>query len=248
MLLLKTLIIVKIDVGTDEDLKWHIEDDKFRKDEEAVLNQGKIIRNSPGKNIIKGVVRNIFATKYPIYQNGKIEGLMGYFIDPEVVMPSSDDIKNAIFVDPTTGLMNIMGFVSTSFQYEDNYRLNKEDYAMITLKIPAYEQIEEIQGKDVAEEMMSLIVEKLRHHFKSEAAISRIGSWHFAIIEKKVSQQEIKERMEACVQDIMIIRYIGNHRCTLYVDYKIVLGSQEENHLSNLNLINLDMLAQSTND
>jgi EAL domain-containing protein (putative c-di-GMP-specific phosphodiesterase class I)/GGDEF domain-containing protein len=233
---------------TDEDLKWHIEDDKFRKDEEAVLNQGKIIRNSPGKNIIKGVVRNIFATKYPIYQNGKIEGLMGYFIDPEVVMPSSDDIKNAIFVDPTTGLMNIMGFVSTSFQYEDNYRLNKEDYAMITLKIPAYEQIEEIHGKDVAEEMMSLVVEKLRHHFKSEATISRIGSWHFAIIEKKVSQQEIKERMEACVQDIMNIRYIGNHRCTLYVDYKIVLGSQEENHLSNLNLINLDMLVQSTND
>lgn len=85
MLLLKTLIIVKIDVGTDEDLKWHIEDDKFRKDEEAVLNQGKIIRNSPGKNIIKGVVRNIFATKYPIYQNGKIEGLMGYFIDQKLL-------------------------------------------------------------------------------------------------------------------------------------------------------------------
>lgn len=65
---------------TDEDLGWNIEVDKFRDDEKKVL-EGVSTYREFGHCIRKGEVRDIVASKAPLYEDGKIVGLVGSFED-----------------------------------------------------------------------------------------------------------------------------------------------------------------------
>ena len=65
---------------TDEDMGWHPDPQPFMEDELRVL-QGESTHNVHGQCIIKGEVREIIATKTPIYDNGEVIGFVGYFID-----------------------------------------------------------------------------------------------------------------------------------------------------------------------
>lgn len=65
---------------TDEDMGWHPDPIPFMEDELGVL-KGKSTHNVHGQCIVKGEIRDIIATKTPIYDNGEIIGLVGSFMD-----------------------------------------------------------------------------------------------------------------------------------------------------------------------
>ncbi len=65
---------------TDEDMGWHPDPEPFKQDEIRVL-QGVSTHNVRGQCIIRGEVREIMATKTPIYDNGEIIGFIGSFMD-----------------------------------------------------------------------------------------------------------------------------------------------------------------------
>ncbi|MBQ7678127.1 MAG: response regulator [Lachnospiraceae bacterium] len=65
---------------TDEDMGWHPEPEKFMQDELRVL-QGESTRLVHGTCIIRGKTRDILASKSPLYEEGRIIGLVGSFID-----------------------------------------------------------------------------------------------------------------------------------------------------------------------
>ncbi|MBQ1593255.1 MAG: PAS domain-containing protein, partial [Treponema sp.] len=65
---------------TDEDMGWHSDPEPFKQDELAVLS-GKSTYKVQGKCFIRGEERDIVASKRPLYENGKIIGLVGSFID-----------------------------------------------------------------------------------------------------------------------------------------------------------------------
>lgn len=65
---------------TDEDMMWHPDPEKFKADEIRVL-QGESTRLVHGTCIIRGQVRDILASKSPLYEEGRIIGLVGSFID-----------------------------------------------------------------------------------------------------------------------------------------------------------------------
>lgn len=64
----------------DEDMGWHVDNDPFRNDELRVL-QGETIEGAHGICESKGQMRRIVANKRPLYSNGAIVGLVGYFED-----------------------------------------------------------------------------------------------------------------------------------------------------------------------
>lgn len=64
----------------DEDMGWHPDPEPFRKDEEEVLG-GKSTFMVQGECVVRGQVRQIRASKGPVYDNGQIIGLVGSFID-----------------------------------------------------------------------------------------------------------------------------------------------------------------------
>lgn len=64
----------------DEDMGWHVDNDPFRNDELRVL-AGETIEGAHGICESKGQMRRIIANKRPLYSNGAIVGLVGYFED-----------------------------------------------------------------------------------------------------------------------------------------------------------------------
>ena len=64
----------------DEDMGWHSDPEPFKQDELAVL-AGKSTYKVQGKCFIRGEERDIVASKQPLYENGKIVGLVGSFSD-----------------------------------------------------------------------------------------------------------------------------------------------------------------------
>lgn len=65
---------------TDEDMGWNQDSDPFRNDELDVL-AGASITGAQGVCECRGQMRDIVATKRPLYSNGAIVGLVGYFVD-----------------------------------------------------------------------------------------------------------------------------------------------------------------------
>ena len=65
---------------TDEDMGWHPDPEPYRRDEIRVLN-GESTLLVHGTCIIHGEVRDILATKAPVYDGDKIIVLVGSFID-----------------------------------------------------------------------------------------------------------------------------------------------------------------------
>ncbi|MCR5310318.1 MAG: GGDEF domain-containing protein [Lachnospiraceae bacterium] len=65
---------------TDEDMGWHSDPEPFKQDELRVL-EGQSTYKVLGKCMIRGEERDIIASKRPIYEDGKIVGLVGSFLD-----------------------------------------------------------------------------------------------------------------------------------------------------------------------
>lgn len=66
---------------TDEDMGWHSNPDPFQNDECRVLYQGESTYRVHGKCMARGEERDILASKSPIYDDGRIIGLVGTFED-----------------------------------------------------------------------------------------------------------------------------------------------------------------------
>ena len=64
----------------DEDMGWHSDPGLYKNDELRVL-QGESTTRVPGMCFCKGENRHIVASKSPLYENGKIVGLVGSFED-----------------------------------------------------------------------------------------------------------------------------------------------------------------------
>ncbi len=64
---------------TDDDLGLNINSEVFRQDEQELLETGSIIINKQGDCYIRGVKKTILVNKEPLYQDGQIVGLFGYF-------------------------------------------------------------------------------------------------------------------------------------------------------------------------
>ena len=66
---------------TDEEMGWHSDPAPFQDDEWRVLHEGISTHMVHGKCMARGEERDILASKGPVYEDGKIVGLVGSFID-----------------------------------------------------------------------------------------------------------------------------------------------------------------------
>ncbi|MCR5024291.1 MAG: EAL domain-containing protein [Lachnospiraceae bacterium] len=213
---------------TDEEVGWHIDDSHFHSVEESVLKKGKISRNAIGKNIINGVIHNIAATKFPIYENGKIVGLMGYFFDIDEDINSDDNLSKGGLMDPKTGMMNMYGQMGILIELFDNYLQNKEDFAYICFEVTSYDDIVKDYGSEVAEDLIRLISSKILDVLGPKVTIARIYGANFGITARKMTLEEAEINAEKLSDVLREVKEIDNRQCSLRVIYGISLGSERE--------------------
>ena len=186
----------------DEEMGWHPDDTQYRSDEFDVLEKGAVIRNSPGQIYAKGARVNILATKYPIYKNGKIEGLIGYFIDTNVVLNSGEEMDHALFLDPESGLMNSRGFFLAFRTFDDEYRLNGEGYVICILEIAEYQRIFAEKGRAEADRFISDAVNTINRSFPEGTVVAKTGNSSFMLINKGRTLTEPEKNIEKCVKKL----------------------------------------------
>lgn len=78
---------------TDEDMGWHSDPDPFKNDEWRILTKGESTIRVHGKCMARGQERDILASKSPIYEGGKIIGLVGTFEDVTSDYQQKDEIR-----------------------------------------------------------------------------------------------------------------------------------------------------------
>ena len=186
----------------DEEMGWHPDDTQYRSDEFDVIKKGAIIRNSPGQVYAKGAKVNILATKYPIYKNGKIEGLIGYFIDTDRVLESGEEMDHALFIDVDSGLLNARGFFLVLQSVDDNYRHYGQEYSLAMLEIPEYQRILVENGKDKADELFSNVLSTVSRTYPDGVVIARTGNCTFSVCDKLSSAHGAFDCLKSAVDKI----------------------------------------------
>ncbi|MCR4955503.1 MAG: EAL domain-containing protein [Lachnospiraceae bacterium] len=213
---------------TDEEVGWHLDDEPYRNDELRVLNKGAFVRNSLGTNVVGGVVRNISATKFPIYENGKIIGLMGYFIDLDNDINNVDILSKGSFIDAVTGLMNVTGQMNSMIRLDDILRTNGEDYAYVDVEVPEYQKILEENGKEVAEEYIRHVAKCIQKSFGQGASIARETGCVFGILIRNADLNTIPDSEKKCVEEINEIKTINGRKCRGKACLGVSYGSEAE--------------------
>ena len=210
----------------DEEVGWHIDDTPFMTDEERVLLKGEIIRNSIGQNVIDGVTHYIAATKFPVYNNGEIVGLMGYFIDINQDVMSDTSLRDQSQRDHVTGLMNSYGHMVTLSQLGDNLRTNGEDFTYVLLDIPEFENIREDYGRDIAEKFIKVIAKYIVFSFGRVTSVFRLYGCCFAVCKRNTSKEDIIRRVELWKKYVSSMREIESREIRVHGEYGIINGSE----------------------
>lgn len=214
---------------TDEDMGWHIDEVPFRQDELDVIKYGKHIKDAPGKCIIKGVVHSIIANEIPVYDvNGKIVGLMGYFVDAERATACERSLRAALFVDSVTSAMNVRGSVITALEYAENYRYHDQRYAVLLLDVPEYARIVASYGPVFGGRLLKAIADRVRAILKESGALGRVAGGQFVVFKKGLTPtalQDLARRLEEAVNDI---HEVQGKPCTLHALCAVALGSEAD--------------------
>ncbi|WP_147635078.1 EAL domain-containing protein [Treponema pectinovorum] len=212
---------------TDEDLGWHLDDEPFRNDELRVLQNGEVLLEVPGQNVIQGIVHNISSTKFPVYEEGKICGLLGYFVDNDKILSGDENIADSPSVDSSTGFMTTRGFLISILELYDNYLLHNQNFAVGVMEIPSYTGFYKIYGREAAEELAKTIADKMRKYFDKGTIFARLQLDRFAICKKNENDvKKIKDKIAACASSIRDIHEVSGKKCLLHVSYGQVLGSE----------------------
>lgn len=209
---------------TDEDVGWHVDDVPYMFDERRVLEKGEPVINAPGINVVDGKIVHILANKFPVYQNGRIIGLVGYFLDVEKDLEDDVRVLRGGTTDPVTGLLNARGGIDAMLEMDNNLRTNRENYICTQLTVDGYTNVLNDYGKEVARQLIRTVAGIIRDSFAEHAVIARMSGCMFNIFERASSLEESMLEAEKCVEAIESIRYIDDRSCRLSARIHVISG------------------------
>ena len=170
---------------TDEEVGWHVDPNPYMNDEERVINYGEIIKGAPGMCISHGKDRSIEAYKRPLYDQGRIVGLVGCFVDV------TDKKNNVISSDILTGLLDRKGIEEMLWRYRKSYEENKMDFAIIRINIPRFRNFNAKYGYEAACSILLSAAECLVQIAGTKASIGRYDTDRFMILTQYEDSMEV---------------------------------------------------------
>lgn len=207
---------------TDEDVHWHPQNEPFKLDEEQVMDDAAIHVNVPGECIARGVSHNIMATKWPVYRNGKVCGLMGYFLDEDMVGKLTGEEVAAVKLDPVTGLEDLPAFIEDISQYTQDYQMGYGMFGMIVCNIPGIAQFTRAYGAKASKDMLKACADRVVSVVGNTGTVGRIGSEYLAVLYKYENPNDINELADEIRRRIESIHSVNGYSCTLFVRIQIV--------------------------
>ncbi len=214
---------------TDEEMSWHIDADHYKEKEEEILTRGISSEFYPGKCVCRGVDRDIAATKHPIYQDGKIIGLGGFFIDVDYINRFGRKLALLPVTDSLSGLSNVRGMIETVFRYAESQRIHGIDYALITLQIPEAKRLIKSYGDAFCQELIREVSSAIIRIVGNAGTAGRAAGGKYMIACQYAERQEVYDLAEDLSSAIQGIHEISGYSCTLFPKMQISFSSETEN-------------------
>ena len=212
---------------TDEDMGWHVNPDPYRDDELAVIQEGKVTRDVPGRCLVHGVNRDIMASKMPLYKAGKIVGLVGQFRDVT-------DTKDTAFVaarettDEITGLLNYNGFKEVKMRYIDEWNFHGVQFQAMAVGIDNFMELRKLYGDEFSLRVMRAAAERLKEVCGTKCAIARFSGSEFAILLQTEEPEKMNHLAEEIERSIAHIHVLNGTACSLYLSIGIADSTMTE--------------------
>lgn len=227
---------------TDEEMAWHVDNEPFKHIEETVIAKGITARHAIGSCLVRGRLKTIAATKFPVYDGRKITGLAGYFHDMAEEKVLGEEERKLSFVDSETGLASYRGMIAAGLTYEDSYQRRQVEYMAMQVNIPAMNEVERAFGHKVHQALLAKVVDILSALSLPDISLSRINLSSFIFLFKKEGHKDMEKRILEAADKMHEIKEIEGFPVTLYLQYAMV-SRRETSSLDGMLQLLTDRLA-----
>ena len=227
---------------TDEEMAWHVDNEPFKHIEETVISKGITARHAIGSCLVRGRLKTIAATKFPVYDGGKITGLAGYFHDMAEEKVLGEEERKLSFVDSETGLASYRGMIAAGLTYEDSYQRRQVEYMAMQVNIPTMNEVEHAFGHKVHQALLAKVVAILSALSLPDISLARISLSSFIFLFKKEGHKDMEKRILEAADKMHEIKEIEGFPVTLYLQYAMV-SRRETSSLDGMLQLLTDRLA-----
>ncbi|WP_298588416.1 EAL domain-containing protein [uncultured Megasphaera sp.] len=211
---------------TDEDMNWHTDGESYRQDELAVLHEGRTIENVAGECIVKGIPHRITCYKRPLYRDGQIIGLVGFFLDADEIYRKVYQSLPSPYIDPDTELYNRPGFLGELIRYQEKYRQNHCAYALILLERHRIVQQQNTYEAPVRQSLVREEARILRQMAGQDSTIARIQAETFAVLHQEDDPAASYRRAQDLRRSLEAIHEIDGNPVTITFHCSIVHNTE----------------------
>lgn len=211
---------------TDEEMGWHVSPQQFKTDEEGILERGEQTFLVPGTCICRGQLRDIMASKIPLYHDGEIIGLMGYFIDVTDQKLRNLQVEQLTLTDPRTGTLNFLGLVESVLRYQESFALEKRDFAIAVFDIEHFRRFNDNFGVEYGNKLLLAVGERVRSVVGVTGIAGRLNSDHFMVVKQVENREEMSDLCEAVCNCVSKIEEIDGMPVTVYFRYGFAVYSE----------------------
>ncbi len=203
---------------TDEELGWHVQPGHYQNDEERVIREGITTRNEPGNCMSHGENRDILASKTPLYdENGQIQGLVGYFVDLDLLRINDARGSETKRRDMLTGLLNSRGIHEEARIFRDEYFLRGTDFVRMHVGIDDIASINSQYGYDFGDKAIAELGVALRRTCGATAIVGRFSGHQLAILKQISCKEDEVELRELAKETASSIQHLDDLPVTLYL-------------------------------
>lgn len=222
---------------TDEEVGWHIDPDQYVNDEERVISKGEVIERSPGQCIIQGEVREIEATKRPLFQDGKIVGLIGFFVDVTDQKQNWRNMDDRLPQNEVSELSSEAAFHATLMKYEDQYWVRGLDFALVYVELKEMNVYRLSYGEAFEMKLLRRVVKELRKEIGENSVLIHKSENEFLVLHQYRQRIEIDE-LESRIRDALkCIHKIENIPIELSVQSGVGFYSETEDPTRMLKIV-----------
>lgn len=185
---------------TDEELGWHPDESDYRDAELCVLESGKASRNVRGRCIRQGRSQPIIASKWPIYRNGEIIGLMGYFVEADA--PGSAEAASGQAWPGIGGMRGIEAFVEDLILNVVDYEESGRMFGFVRIAVEqSLSEGQDRSSQDIDASIRQAVIETVGHR----GSVVRFSVCHYGVLAKSRSHGDfavLAERIRAAIEAI----------------------------------------------
>ena len=216
---------------TDEDVGWHIDPGPFKELEWSVIKEGKTITNVRGECIVRGQVRQIVASKQPLFADGKIVGLIGFFNDVTDMIAERDKLEQLSNTDELTQLPNRRAFSNIVQKYVSQYYKEKTDFVMFMIDIDKFKQINDKFGHDFGDQVLIKTANIIRSIISNNSVAFRIGGDEFSILHQYSNPQEIINIHNKLIHKMANLKKIDEQEISVSISIGMATFSESDDIL-----------------